>query len=164
MNRKAQEELVGFVLIVVLVSIIFVVILGLLIRKPTSSSENLEVSQFLESMVRYTTKCALGYEPNYVSIGELLGQCYDAKTCTSGKKACDVLKEELDNVIGSSWLISEEGYYSGYELEVVYAHGTESESIVEVSGGTCNSFRGADTFLEHSGGVITSTLKICTKS
>ncbi|MDP1695561.1 MAG: hypothetical protein Q8L29_01455 [archaeon] len=163
-KKKSQEEIVGFVLIVVIVSIILVVILGILMRKPAISSDNLEVSQFLESMMKYTTKCAIGYEPNYASIGELIGDCYDDKTCTSGDKACAVLEDSFNKILESSWPVSAEGYYSGYALDAGYAQGTDNNVIISVSKGECTSFRGADTFFEHQGGVITITLKICTKS
>ena len=53
MNRKAQEEIVGFVLIVVIVAIIFLVFLGIMIRQPgeVTSKESRDVSQFLGSMM-----------------------------------------------------------------------------------------------------------------
>mgnify|MGYP001567555864 FL=1 len=162
MNKKAQEEMVGFVLIVVLVSVILLVLLAIIIRKPAVSSQSLEVGQFLDSMLEYTTKCAIGYEPRYASVGELMGYCYDGKMCTSGKNTCDVLNESVNELVSSAWLISSEGYYTGYSLNSVYAKNDKTENILKIYKGNCTIYRGADTFFEHQGGVIDVTMRVCT--
>lgn len=161
-NQKGQEEMVGFVLIVVIVSVILVVVLGMLMRNQEVSTKDLGTSQFLESMMEYTTKCAIGYTPRYASIGELISHCYDNKVCTSGKKACEVLNESLNEIINSSWYISPEGAYKGYDFDSIYEKGTKTNTIIKTKKGDCTQFKGADTFFEHQGGIITSTLKICT--
>lgn len=162
--KKAQEEIVGFVLIVVIVSILMVVFLGILLRKPAVISENLDVSQFLDSMLEYNTKCAIGYVPRYASVGELMGYCYEGRLCVSGEKSCAVLNESINEIISSSWLVDEGSYYSGYDFDSVYMKNNRTYSIASTAKGNCTLYRGADNFFEHQGGVITSTIKICTRS
>lgn len=163
-KRKAQEEMVGFVMIVVVVSVILVVILGIMMRNPATDNKNLEVTQFLESMMEYTTDCAIGYAPRYASVGELMGDCYDNKICVNGKNACEVLNKTINEIISASWPISDVGYYSGYKFNSIYVKENRSYNLLDISQGNCTLFRGGDSFFEHKGGVIDSTLKICTKA
>jgi len=51
-DKKAQEEMVGFVLIVVLVAIIAVIFLGITLRKPSNKigQESERLSSFLSAV------------------------------------------------------------------------------------------------------------------
>ena len=162
-GKKSQEEMVGFVLIVVLVTVILVIVLGILIRQPAASGKDLGTTQFLKSMMEYTTKCAIGYVPKYDSIGELMGDCYDKRTCVSGDKACNALKSSINEVINASWFVSSEGYYTGYYFNSYINSTNKAENIITVSKGNCSLFKEGDSFLYHQGKIITTTLKICTK-
>lgn len=166
-NKKGQEEMVGFVLIVVITAIVFVVMLGIFLRSPSKTAEkSIEVDQFLESMMEYTSDCAIGYAPRYASVGELLGHCYDGKTCVSNEDACKALNRTLNNVINNSWNIGPESYYTGYRFDADFSSKTSSgatttKNIISLSKGNCTAFQGADYFLSHGDGNIDITLKIC---
>ena len=57
-EKKGQEEMVGFALILILVAIIVLVFIGFSIRSPEKESvESYEVESFLQSMLQYTTEC-----------------------------------------------------------------------------------------------------------
>src|SRR3989344_3921797 len=84
--------LIVLLLVVVLVAVILVVFLGITLRGDKSNSqESLDVSHFLDSMMEYTTDCALQYEPAYSELDELFRECYSNsdKKCTSGKGICE---------------------------------------------------------------------------
>ena len=121
-NKKSQEEMVGFVLIMVVVAVIFLILIGIYFRSSQSTErvDSIEVSQFLDSLMDYTTSCAVDYEPSYESVKDLIRYCYEGAICTSQEKSCDVLKEELTNIIESSWTIGEESPYAGYSLTSVF--------------------------------------------
>lgn len=161
LKRKGQEEMVGFVLIVVIVAIVLVVLLGIFLRSPKQASESIEVKQFLGSMIEYTTECAIGYEPAYANLGELMGDCYDRKMCVNGRNACDVLNKTVNEVIGASFGIASEAYYNGFELNAVFNGTTSQREIIALSKGNCTSYKGADYFLSHKGGTIDVLLKLC---
>jgi len=108
MRRKGQEEIVGFVLIVVIVSIMFLIFLGISLRNPTGiEKESRDVYQFLESLIEYTSECALRFEPAFSSVGKLIRECYERPSaeCTSGEGVCDVLDENLRDILVASWKV-----------------------------------------------------------
>src|SRR3989344_4940588 len=95
-NRRAQEEIVGFVLIVVIVAVIFVIFLGIsLNEKQDSKKESKDIRRFIESALDVTTRCALNNEINYVNVRTLLQECYKGKNCLDGEDTCKVLNETL---------------------------------------------------------------------
>tara|TARA_Y100000034_G_C6772813_1_gene344848 strand:+ start:291 stop:803 length:513 start_codon:yes stop_codon:yes gene_type:complete len=164
LKKRGQEELVGFVLIVILVAVIFLVFLGIFFRQGnTSEQESTEVFQFLESLNEYTTDCAIGYVPDYSNVGELIQECHEARLCTNGKTACEALNETVRSALEVGWDIGEGKYRNGYEFGVVYESETLKENIMEVSGGNCSAgFTGSElTSAAGPDWTITSFLKVC---
>ena len=165
-NRKGQEEIVGFILIVVIVAVVAVILLGISIRKTGSSveSDSAEIYQFLGSMMQYTTDCAVVFEPDFSSLGELIEECYSntAKTCTSGENVCDVLEENVKGILDSSWEIGEDRPNKGYEFSSVYVSGTQRSDIFEIIKGECEgSFRGSEFVSSAFPGKIENSFKLC---
>jgi len=157
MNKKGQEEMVGFVMIVIIVAVVFLILLGIFLRQEPSASEadSVEVTQFLESIMGYTSSCAVSYEPAYSSVGELIEECYRGKKCVGGEDSCEVLEQTVRDILGSGWEIGEEFYYKGYEFKIV---GSE-ETILEISNGNCeNEFIGSEYLIP---GDFVSSLKLC---
>ena len=161
-NKKGQEEIVGFVLIVVIVAVVFLVLLGIFIRKDGGlETENKEISQFLGSIGQSTSECAIGYEPNYLKLGSLIEACYSGDLCLSGKKACDVLETELKNVLDASWKVGE-GPIKGYEFNASFLSDTKEKDIKSIKKGACiGSIRGDEESINAEGGVIIYSLKVC---
>ena len=56
-NKSAQEEMVGFGLIIVLVAIIFIVFIAIYLKKPVEVTEDYEIGSFIQSTLQYTTIC-----------------------------------------------------------------------------------------------------------
>lgn len=163
-RKRAQEEIVGFVLIVVIVSIIFLVFLGIFIRQSPNElqKESREVYQFLESSMEYTTSCAISYEPAYSKLGELIRDCYSGSLCTSGKQACVVLNETLVGVLDSSWKVGPERAIKGYIFNATYSTNTTQQSILAISRGNCSFNRqGSEYLIPAFPGTIVSSLNLC---
>jgi hypothetical protein len=141
-KNKAQEEIVGFVLILMVVVIIFLVYLGIVLRKPTTNEviENPEIAQFLDSVLVYTTNCSHGI-PNYAKINTIIKDCYYGIRCDSGEKACDVLESTLNQIFSESWEVGEQEPYKGYEFKAIYGPETSPTAIAFISrlpsGETC---------------------------
>ena len=119
-NKNGQEEMVGFVIIIILTAVIFVVLLGISLRKPAASvqQESYELESFTQAMLSVTSSCVLGYEGNYQSVQDIVIACNDEKECLSGEKSCIVLKQELQNMMDASWLVGEERKIKGYQITV----------------------------------------------
>ena len=107
-GKKGQHEIVGFVLIVLLVSIIGVVFLSLTFARGTSSEQkSFDISHLLESSMYVTTDCAVNYIYQYRTIQDLIKECNTVRNgnfreCLSGENVCDVLTKELTTILHTS--------------------------------------------------------------
>jgi|SRR3989338_4365392 len=165
MNKKAQEEIAGFVIVVVLVSIIFVIILGFSLNKESTVQEkqSLEIRHFLESIRQVTTECSLtGTIPS--NFKELLGACYESSTCSSGTPACTVLEDSLKEILGSSYTIGPEAHIKGYNFTIEFKNSLESKTLLlSENEGNCSSssYRESEDFFPYSNGQIYTALRLC---
>ncbi len=157
-TRKAQEEIVGFVMVILLVSLIFLIFLGIYLRKgnaePTSS---IEVSQFLNSLVEYTSDCSLDSGFSYKQIDDLAVKCDEGALCSSGKTACQVLDDTIKKIIESSWNFSPDSPEKGYIFMADFPLAPQMKIPPTPPTPPCTVRRGADK--PFSG--VTFTLEIC---
>ena len=93
-KRKGQEEIVGFVLIVVLLVIIAVIFLGIRLRNPEPTQKDSEiVYQFLESSMEQTTSCKTSESGRFISMDSLIRDCHSSNSlCVSGNSSRNVWK------------------------------------------------------------------------
>ena len=163
-NKKAQEEIAGFVLIVAIVIIILVILLAFIIRRPQEIlTQSRDIYQFLESTVQYTTECALSYEPAYSNLGELIQECHEGLSiCTSGEKPCELAEKTLNEIIEASFLAEEQAKIKGYEFKSIYTDKDIAEEIISLSKGNCSAaIRGSELLIPALPGTISNTLKLC---
>lgn len=175
LRKKSQEEIAGFVLIVVLVAIVFLIFLGISLRSSDTNitKESKDVRRFIESSWKYTTDCALDYEPHYKDIQDLTDSCriQPEKICTSGKNVCTVLNSTFVDLLDASWNVGGGSAIRGYHLDVFYSingTNTKPEHILTFSKGNCSTsfYVGAAPFFSaySSGsnfGAITYEMKLC---
>jgi len=163
-GKKAQEEMFGFVLIMVFVAVIFLVFLGIFLRTRTGAEEkkSIDVYHFLEGMMKVTTTCETSPK-KYSNIGELIKECYSGvQQCTDGKRTCDALNESLKEIINSVWKISEESYTKGYVFEAEYNSTSNFERVISLAEGNCSvNLAGAEYVFSAYPGVMINSLKIC---
>lgn len=166
-NKKAQEEMVGFVLIVVIVVVIGLVFLLISARQETKlEAESKDISAFLRSASEYTSECAINYEPNYAKLGELIKECRDEAPCISGKKACEVLNATLSDILDKSWNVKPGGAIKGYAFNSTFSSNVTQErgrEILSIISGNCSSgiIRGANEFYAVYPGTVNYGLKVC---
>lgn len=175
-SRKAQHEMVGFILIVVLVVVVSLIFLGISLRQKPSGveSESKQVVNLLNSILQYTTDCAI-YVPQYESVRDLIKSCYHAETCIGGVSTCQKLQEVLTGLLESAQPHMTGGVQviRGYEFNASYvaeqagffARPAQAD-ITYLSKGTCkqrsisNSI-GAQEFLPLDAGTIRISLRFC---
>ena len=164
-GKKGQEEIVGFVLIIVIVAVVFLIFLGIFLRqKPISASESIDVSQFLESSMEYTTSCVTSFYPDYRKLGELFKECLSKTKCLDERETCEVLNETFGKIIENSWQIGEDNPLKGYEFVSEYSPSGDSpkEIILSLSSGNCTgTLKGSSYITPAFPGNIESRLKIC---
>ena len=138
-NKKAQEEMIGFVLIVVLVAVIGLIFLGFSLRNPQKEAvESYEVESFIQSFLQYTTDCG-NYRENYLPLQKLISACVDEETCLDERESCDVLNSTLTEIIEKSWKVEGDRPIQGYKLRIVLEDGTEVIPMINKGNSTKNS-------------------------
>ena len=166
MKKKAQEEIVGFVAIVVIVAVIFVVFLGISARQdvPELKKESKDIRNFLDGSMQYTSDCALNYEPDYSSVAELLKACYAKKKCINGKEACVELNRTMKEITETSWKAWKDSPIKAYKFEAHYSlnNSEKTTNIITISKGECgNIARKADNFIDSYPGIIKYSFQLC---
>ena len=125
-HNKAQQEIIGFVLIIVIVSIIGVIFLSLSIgRGEPSKQTSIEVSNLLESSMYYTTDCAVNFIPQYKDGQDLVKACWNGERCLENglgeRMACEVLNNTLKTIINQGLGVCDDCVNKAYELNIYYS-------------------------------------------
>lgn len=168
-NNKAQHEIVGFILIVVIVVIIGLFLLVFYLRQPVVKHESLDLQNFLQASMTYTTGCVISIEP--LDMQELIKSCYKNEKCLNEKMACEVLNNTLSELVHESWLVSEKKPVNAYSLDIYYEESSflesktskkEKQEILNLQEGNCTGSKtGAEHFLHYDRGNIIVTMDIC---
>jgi hypothetical protein len=150
-SKKAQEEMIGFGLIIIIVAVILLVFFSFSVGRRDSEvvGESHEVDSFIQSSLQYTTDCKDNLE--FFSVRKLVTKCsgLDAgESCLDGRNICDVLESTLGEITEESWLVSDEGksFVKGYNLEISQG-GLSSETSREIltlqEGNVTRNFQGS---------------------
>lgn len=144
-KRRGQEEMVGFAIIVIIVSVILVFfLLFSLSSKPQTDSYQAE--SFLESALQYTSSCEINYQ--YLSVQNLILSCYNQQQCSDGEDSCSVLGDALNGLLNASWPIGQEFPTKGYRLDIT----SDSGSLLSIQqGNTTSTYRGAQQTIPQPG-------------
>ncbi len=138
--KKAQEEMVGFALILIIVAIVLLVFLSVSLNK--SKKEVLgvnEVNSFIQAFLSYTTDCREDSD-SYYSVQDLIIECNSGGICLDGQNTCEVLNFTLKEIAEESWPIGENTPVKGYELKI----NSETEEIILIKeGNATSSYKGS---------------------
>ncbi|MBU3923522.1 MAG: hypothetical protein KJ592_01250 [Nanoarchaeota archaeon] len=142
-NKKAQQEIVGFVLIVVLVVIGLMVFLVISLRGSDVIESSSKVTNILDAVMKHTTECAIVYEPDYADFEELFKSCNSGDRCKNlGVDACDYLNESLRDVLWS--MMASEASIDAYQLDFFVKDGTppqvpsvDGKRLLQIVEGNC---------------------------
>ena len=115
-NKRSQEEMVGFILIIVLVTIIALVFLFLNLGKKEAIKSK-EVENFLHSSLLLTTSCQPSSEI-YYDLKDIIYACYKNEKCLDNTNACDTLNSTFSQLIESSFPTGKESKHKGYILNI----------------------------------------------
>lgn len=117
--KKGQSEMVGFALIIVIVSVILLIFLSVTFKKSNEDAPNNEqVGAFVQAFLSYTTDCEIGYSSKYYNVQRLILACGQNKYCIDERNSCDVLNETLEGIIESSWKVGGNWPTKGYLLNI----------------------------------------------
>ncbi|MGV8152115.1 MAG: hypothetical protein ACP5OG_03465 [Candidatus Nanoarchaeia archaeon] len=170
-SKLAQQEIMGFILIVVIVSVIGIIALTLSIGKTQNVIDSKEISSFLSASMYYTSDCALDYIPRYKALSDLAGACLDSnKICLNENYSCSVLNSTYKRIINESFNIKEGSQNKAYKMDIYFQARNSSEQpkyitqLSEGNFGNCSKIIGADQYLDFQSGekgIIHFNLEIC---
>ena len=147
MESKGQHEIAGFVLIVLIVSVIGVVFLTITLgNQDVSRQTSVEISNLLQASMYHTTDCAINFIPQYRDLQDLIKECHKDKTgnfreCLGGDDVCQVLEENLKEILDESLLIGEGNVNKAYKLDIYFSSEEElnNEFILSLENGIFNN-------------------------
>ena len=79
-DKAGQQEIVGFVLIVVLVMVGLMIFLIISVRDSGETGSSEGVSNMLDVLFKTTSDCAIVYEPDFDDFEDLFKSCYKKKS------------------------------------------------------------------------------------
>ena len=157
-NKSAQQEIVGFVLIVVLVMVALMVFLIISVRDSGDDDVSVGVSNMLDIVMKATSDCAIVYEPDYDDFEDLFKSCYKEDSCSNlGRSACEYLNESLLDVVSS--MVASDASIGAWEVEFFVRDG---EGILKWDEGNCTgSISGAQRSIVSGGVSLVVRMRIC---
>ena len=156
-NKKAQEEMVGFAFIIILVAVIMLIFIGFSINRPQLEDvESYEVESFLQAFLQHTTNCEDNLE--HLSVQKLISRCISGEICLNKEKSCEVLNTTISEILEESWKVGENRPEKGYKLLI----NSETEDILDLSkGNKTGNYKGAiQDFTSSRTGNVEINLKI----
>lgn len=116
-NKRGQEEMVGFALIIIIVSIIILVFLGFFLgNQKNQSIESFEAESFVISSLQCSTECRDYY--GYLSVKDLIFMCNSDLECKDGENSCSILNSTLNGILNQGWKVGGGSPIQGYELSI----------------------------------------------
>jgi hypothetical protein len=154
-NNNSQEEMIGFVLIIVLVTIIALVFLAINLRKPATSLPSKELESFLQTSMRYSTDCYSSPEIR-LDVKDLIIACSDNERCLAGNSSCDLLKITFQGMISQAW---KPGSLTSYYSLKIYDD--LNRTILNLRDGNCTGTRTLSDVSIPGQSLIRTELVIC---
>ncbi len=116
-QKRGQEEMIGFGLIVVMVMVILLIILGISIgRDDRDVTQHFELESFLQSSLEITTTCENNFEP--LSLREVIFLCDQEDSCFDNIPACESLQNVIKGILETSFPVGDERPIKGYEFNI----------------------------------------------
>jgi len=132
LNKRAQEEMVGFAMIIIIVAVIMLILLGIALNKPkTNALQSYEVESFVSASLQHTTGCSTDTGRSYNDVANLITECDFEQVCTDGRTACDVLSSELGDILEGSWRPGQDSPIKGYVFNIT----ADDNNILSLSKG-----------------------------
>jgi len=129
MRKIAQQEIVGFVLIVIIVMVAGLVFLLISAKNSKAESQSSDLDNFISSILIYTSDCAPIFTPNYDNIRDLIVSCNEGSKCKNlNKDSCEYLNETLKMILED--YVSTRNDVSYYKLEITSNNTGEIKQII----------------------------------
>lgn len=168
-KTHAQQEIIGFMIILLIVVVIGVIFLGIYLRedKPIVK-EDAEIANFLSASARYTSDCYKDNEPNYRTLEDLAVDCYRntlGVTCPNSATSCYVLNATYDWMLKKLWPAGKDRPVKYTHLTLSYGDNSSQVSkFLELKSGNssnCGTIKAGSNSINLDGGNIEVELEVC---
>lgn len=164
-KKKGQQEMVGFVLIVILVVIGLMVFLIISTRSGDEDVKSVEVANMLNALMKHTTDCAVVYVPDYDSFEDLFKSCHQGDRCSNlgvGVSACDYLNESLRAVMEG--MFATEANIDAYQLDFFVKDDEGQQRLLQILEGNCTgAVSAAQRSVVAGSDSLVIRLRVCTR-
>jgi len=166
-SKRSQHEMMGFVLIIIVVTVMGLVFLGFIFMKAPEKRNSAEVSNLLEASMYTTSGCVTSYVPEYKSIQRLITDTYKNpnQKCSDGRTLKSVLKTTLKNLLDQSLQVHEDGVNKAYKLKIYYSdQNRPDEELLFFEEGVfanCSIRVGGWHPIQKDAGTINVELEVC---
>ena len=144
--KKAQEEIVGFALIIIVVAIILLVFIAFSLNTSQKETiESYEVDSFIQSFLQYTTNCTDNLQA--LTVQRLVFYCDRQENCLDSRSACDVLDSEVRGILSESWPSGVERPVKGYEMNITSGN---KNLFYEFKGNTTANSKGSAQYFQDA--------------
>ena len=119
-SKRSQEEMVGFVLIIILVAVIALIFLAISLRRPGEVEvKSKEIENFIQASLYYTTTCQLSSGRVY-NFEDIISACYknEDEVCVNEKTVCEIMEETAIKLLDNSWIVGEQAPIKGYAFNI----------------------------------------------
>lgn len=168
MRRTAQEEIVGFVVVVILIAIVALIFLSFSLRRDPVTRESLTLSQFLEAAGEYSTTCTLFARGGPARLDELYQACAEEQPCLDGTSSCAVINATMPSLITKAFPMGSQEPFKAYtmtleRIENINGSSELRESFLTFSLGNCSSGaqRGTSDFRSAGDDLVQVSFTLC---
>jgi len=122
MRNKAQSEMAGFAVIVVIVTVLIMVFVSFSVNDDNESGDKQshKIKTFLTSFAEVTTECEGSRSEDYLSIQKVISKCNKESFCYNNTNSCEIMNETIDEIMKTSWRVGEKFPIKGYKLKLLY--------------------------------------------
>lgn len=161
LRNKGQQEMVGFILIVVVVMIGLMVFLVISLRTFETETNNPAVDDMLSAIMTHTTECVIPVKPYYKTFEDLFLHCFENSECSGvDKPACEYLNESLRPLLED--LVATDATISAYQFDYSVLDEEGQEGILRIEEGECKGeVLGAQRKIDAGAEDIIIRLRVC---
>lgn len=163
-NKKAQEESMGFVIIIMILVVVGVVFLSFMLKSPkTSDLKQQELADLTWAILSHTTNCTVYSRTTdtwalaKICDKNLAAKCDDLGD-EPGQKVCDYLKNDLENLLEK--LLGNNASLSNKEIHAYqFILEMSRDEIIIAKGNQSGEYARYITFIPGSNGEINVSAK-----
>ena len=135
-KKKGQEEIVGFALIIIIVSVVLLIFLRISLQNNERETvQSYEIESFIQAVLQQTSTCRKSDNLEFLTIQRLIFSCDYEEMCLDGKNSCEVLEDDLKKIFDEYWKYGQDRPIKGRTIEI----SSNGEKLIKIEEGNMTS-------------------------